>query len=112
MAHVEGREAALAGDAIAVLREERIEPLSADAACIVNRLGERIRVDDTESLAETSGDFQRERVVYAVAAIVNQLDDAVIEVREARRNRRGGPVAQVTVGDGLVRVLETIEMMA
>ena len=65
MAGVERGEAALAADAIAVLRKQRVITLDANGAGVVDRYGMGIGGGQAEATAETLGDLKGEGVVFA-----------------------------------------------
>ena len=58
MARVERREPALAANAVAVLREQGVEALVADAAGGVDGLRTGVGADDAEALAEAACGFE------------------------------------------------------
>ena len=66
---IEGRQAALALDAIAVLRKQRVIALHANSAGIVNRFGPGVVADNTHALAETLGDLEGQRVVIGIDTV-------------------------------------------
>ena len=69
MAGVEGRQRPLTSEASAVLRKQRVEALHADAAAVVDGLGERVGTDQAQALAETPGDLHAAGVIDGVETV-------------------------------------------
>src|SRR5438128_1832548 len=111
MADVEIGKPVFTSDAVTVLREER-RLLGANAAGVVERFGIRVRADQVEAVAEPPCRLGAERVVIAHADVVHQLNDAEIRERRSLHYGRRCTVADVTIRNRLIRVLEPIKMTA
>src|SRR5437773_5486195 len=74
MACVERRQRPLTPRTPAVLRKQRVEALHADAAAVVNGLGECVRTGHAQALAEAPRDPQAAGVVDGVETVSDQLD--------------------------------------
>src|SRR5437016_1770877 len=69
MACVERRQRPLASRTPAVLRKQRVEALHADAAAVVDGLGERVGAGQTQALAEAPRDSQAAGVIDGVETV-------------------------------------------
>src|SRR5258708_34509101 len=82
MPGVERGEGALAADAIAVLRKQRVIALDANGTGVVDRSGISIGGGHAEATAEALGGLKGEGVVHGVTNIFAQLN--VTEVLEGK----------------------------
>src|ERR1041385_2179054 len=97
----------LATQAAVVLREQRIEALVADAAAVVNRLGEGVGGGEAQALAKPAGCFDRTRIVRRIQSITHVLNHS--DVLERRAGCNSGAV----IGRSrLVEVLEAVKVVA
>src|SRR5207247_1176598 len=69
MACVERGQRPLTSEASAVLRKQRVEALHADAAAVVDGLGERVGTRRAQALPGTPGDLHAARVVEGVETV-------------------------------------------
>src|SRR6266446_6908038 len=106
MACVERRQRPLTPRTPAVLRKQRVEALHADAAAVVNGLGERVRTGHAQALAEAPRDPQAAGVVDGVETVSDQLDYTEGGIRQTRAHIAG------RAWNGLVGVEKTVEVMA
>src|SRR6516165_306747 len=107
MPRVERRTRALAAQACAVLRKQRVEALHTYATAVVHRVGIRVGTGQAHALAEASSHLKAAGVVDGIETIGDQLDHAVVWKRRTRAHtatacRHAGSCTAWHAGNGLI----------